>query len=161
MTKIVSNTGPIISLEKLRDGFNFIHKLYEKIILPPAVLQELSQGDFTSPLEYLRHFKIEDLIEIKPVQNICSIYEIERLDEGEKQAISLAIELNLPLLIEETIGRRLAISAGVHISGIAGQTMKAYKEKIIADFEAKAKLQELLDAGRINRRIYDKLMDSF
>jgi len=161
MAAVVSNTGPLISLEKLRDGFNFIRKLYDKIIIPPAVLQEISQGNYSNPLDYLRHFDIENLIEVRAVKNISAIPEIERLDEGEKQAISLAIELNLSLLIEETSGRRLAISAGVHISGIAGQIIKAYREKLIDNFAAKAKLQELLVAGRINRRIYDKLMDSF
>ena len=39
---IVSNTGPVISLEKLSNGFDFIRKLYDKIILPEEVLKELA-----------------------------------------------------------------------------------------------------------------------
>ncbi len=39
---IVSNTGPLISLEKLNDGFSFIRKLYEKILIPQKVLDEVS-----------------------------------------------------------------------------------------------------------------------
>jgi len=39
--------------------------------------------------------------------------EVERLHEGETQTIQLALELQLPLLIEETVGRRVAQSIGV------------------------------------------------
>ncbi|MBI5474845.1 MAG: hypothetical protein HY961_21095 [Ignavibacteriae bacterium] len=46
---IVSNTGPIISLEHLPAGFKFIRKLYEKIILPEAVVEELVADLSISP----------------------------------------------------------------------------------------------------------------
>ena len=36
--RIVSNTGPLISLEKLRQGYAFIRQLYNTIIIPPGVL---------------------------------------------------------------------------------------------------------------------------
>ena len=36
--RIVSNTGPLISLEKLSHGYDFIRQLYEKLVIPPAVL---------------------------------------------------------------------------------------------------------------------------
>ncbi|MBI5474844.1 MAG: hypothetical protein HY961_21090 [Ignavibacteriae bacterium] len=83
--------------------------------------------------------------------------DIERLDDGEQQAILLARELNLPLLIEETVGRRVATALGISVSGIAGQVVKAYKERIIGTSEAQFLLKRLLDAGRINKKIYDAL----
>jgi len=157
---IVSDTGPLISLEKLTDGYCFIRKLYDKIIIPSAVLKEVAEGGYSDPLEYLEAYKIEDLIEIKTVQKISNIPDIERLDKGEKEAISLAHQLNLPLLIEETMGRRIAQSANIHISGIAGQIMKAYKDKIINKKEAKDKLEEMFQAGRINKKIYNSLIQA-
>ncbi|TVM01577.1 MAG: hypothetical protein CV087_10680 [Candidatus Brocadia sp. WS118] len=157
---IVSDTGPLITLEKMSDGYDFIRKLYEKIIIPSAVLKEVAEGEFSDPLDYLEEYKIEDLIEIKSVQTISNIPEIERLDEGEKEAISLAYQLKLPLLIEETIGRRIAQSANIHISGIAGQIIKAYTGKIIKKKEARRKLAELFNSGRINRKIYNTLVNS-
>jgi predicted nucleic acid-binding protein len=157
---IVSDTGPLITLEKMSDGYDFIRKLYERIIIPSAVLKEVAEGEFSDPLDYLEAYKIEDLIEIKSVQTISNIPEIERLDEGEKEAISLAYQLKLPLLIEETIGRKIAQSANIHISGIAGQIIKAYAGKIIKKKEAKRKLEELFKSGRINRKIYNTLVDN-
>lgn len=157
---IVSNTGPIISLEKLSDGFEFIRKLYDKIIIPEAVLEELAGDNFPIPVEYLHVHIINDLVEVRPVLGISDIPEIHRLDEGERQAISLAYQLGLPLLIEETIGRRVALSAGIQISGIVGQLIKAFKENLIASEEAADKLKELFNSGRINRKIYNSLLSA-
>jgi predicted nucleic acid-binding protein len=155
---IVSNTGPIISLEKLGDGFDFIRKLYDKILLPDAVLQELAGDNFLTPSDYLEAHHIEELVEIRQVLKISAIPEIERLDEGEKHAISLAYQLGLPLLIEETIGRQIASAAGIQISSIAGQIIKAFKENLIGNEEAAHKLHEMFSAGRINRKIYNALI---
>jgi len=44
--RIVSNTGPLILLEKLRPGYDFIRQLYDTLIIPPGVLDEVTEGDF-------------------------------------------------------------------------------------------------------------------
>ena len=62
------------------------------------------------------------------------------------------------MLIEETIGRQIAILAGIRISGIAGQIIKAYKEKLIGSEEAESKLHEMFSSGRINRKIFLSLI---
>jgi predicted nucleic acid-binding protein len=85
---IVSNTGPLISLEKIQDGYEFIRKLYDKIIIPPKVLEEVSENYYPTPQHYLEYHNIEDLIEIRSVLSPLAISGIERLHEGEKQAIS-------------------------------------------------------------------------
>ena len=79
--------------------------------------------------------------------------EVVRLHVGEAQAIQLARELALPLLIEETVGRRVAQGLGIAISGIAGQILKAFRQGSLTAQEARNKLLELFQAGRINRRI--------
>ena len=55
--RIVSNTGPLISLEKLRQGYDFIRQLYDTIIIPPGVLDEVTEGQFATPHAYLQHRK--------------------------------------------------------------------------------------------------------
>lgn len=157
--RIVSNTGPLISLEKLDQGYDFIRRLYEKIILPPSVLSEVAEGQFADPQAYLNHYGILDLIEIQGASRPSTLPEAERLHEGERQAIQLALELQLPLLIEETVGRRVARHLGIPISGIAGQIIKAFRQEIITAAEARAKLSELFQAGRINRKIYEALFN--
>lgn len=160
MRQIVSNTGPLISLEKLHQGHAFIRRLYDKVFVAPAVLEEVAAGQFATPEEYLQHYGISDLLEVRTVSQSHVLPEAVRLHEGETQAIQLALELQLPLLIEETVGRRVAQSVGLQISGVAGQILKAFRQGISAATEAQDKLGELLRGGRINRRIYEALLAS-
>ena len=62
------------------------------------------------------------------------------------------------MLIEEEKGRNLAQTLGLQISGIAGQILKAHRQEIIEVAEAKQKLQELLQAGRIGNKMYIRLI---
>ena len=160
MRQIVSNTGPLISLEKLNQGYDFIRCLYEKLIIPSAVLDEVAAGQFVDPQEYLHHYNIIDLIEVCPVSQTPLISGVERLHDGEIQAIQLALELQLPLLIEETVGRRVAQSMGIRVSGIAGQIIMAFRQNGISATDARDKLNELFRAGRINQKIYDALLNA-
>jgi predicted nucleic acid-binding protein len=156
--RIVSNTGPLISLEKLRQGYDFIQQLYDTIIVPSGVLDEVTEGPFATPHAYLQHYGIVDLLEVHSVSRNEQLPEAARLHVGEVQAIQLAQELALPLLIEEMLGRRVAQRLGISISGIAGQIITAFRHGIISAQEARNKLLELFQAGRINRKIYEALL---
>lgn len=46
LRQIVSDTGPLISLEKITGGYRFIGRLYDRLIVPPAVIDELVAGQF-------------------------------------------------------------------------------------------------------------------
>ncbi len=41
---IVCDTGALISLEKIDNGYRFIRRLYDTLIVPPAVFEEASVG---------------------------------------------------------------------------------------------------------------------
>ena len=63
--RVVCDTGPLISLEKLSGGFRFIRRLYDGLIVPPAVLSELAAGLFEGADAYQRHYGIEDLLVVR------------------------------------------------------------------------------------------------
>ncbi len=153
--RIVSDTGPLISLEKLTGGFRFIRKLYDVVLVPPAVLRELAQGQFESTEAYLAHYDVAGILEVKDVSSSSVQSEVKHLDEGERQAIQLAVDEGLPLLIEEQAGRKTARELGLHISGIAGQLRKGFQEGVLNAEEAKGKLDEMLRAGRINTKVHE------
>jgi len=142
----------------LRQGYEFIRQLYDTIIIPPGVLDEVTEGQFAPLHAYLQHYGIVDLIEVQTVPRSAQLPAATRLHVGEAQAIQLARELALPLLIEETVGRRVARGLGTPISGIAGQILKAFRQGSLTAQEARNKLLELLQAGRINRKIYEALL---
>ena len=39
--EVVSDTGPLISLERLPDGHQWMQELYTGIVMPPSVTDEL------------------------------------------------------------------------------------------------------------------------
>ncbi len=155
MNSIVSNTGPLISLEHLSGGFNFLRKLHCQIIIPPAVLQEVSVK-YDTPEEFFEVHQISDFLIVQSPKVLLTDIP---LHVGEIAAISLAIEQQLPLLIEEYDGRQAAQDKGLQISGIAGQIFKAHYQKKISTREAVAYMDQLLDARRINSSIHQVIID--
>ena len=85
---VVSDTGPLIPLEKLTDGFGFIRLLYDTILISPTVLKELEEGLFNEGISYLDHYGISDLIEIVEMDLELSLPGTEDLDKGERGALS-------------------------------------------------------------------------
>jgi hypothetical protein len=77
--RIVSNTGPLISLEKLQQGYDVIRQLYDTIIIPPGMLDEVAEGQFATPQAYLQHYGIVDLIEVHAVSQSERLLEAARL----------------------------------------------------------------------------------
>jgi predicted nucleic acid-binding protein len=154
---VVSDTGPLISLEKLGDGYRLLRLLYDKVLIPPSVLAEVIQGQFVDEQAYTEHYGISGFLQVVEAQSKRPLPESELLHLGETDAIRLALERDLPLLIEEEVGRRVAQQLGLHISGIAGQILKAFRNGTMPLPEANNKLRELLDAGRINKTIYEGL----
>lgn len=56
------------------------------------------------------------------------------LDEGEAQAIALALEMNCDLLLmDERIGTNIARQEGLQTVGLVGVLIKAKEEKIISE----------------------------
>ncbi|MBD2429081.1 hypothetical protein [Phormidium sp. FACHB-1136] len=157
---IVSDTGPLISLEKITDGYSLMGKLYRQILIPHGVAQELCQGMFSSWDAYYEHYGLSGFVTVVEIQGIKSYLGCETLDEGEKQAIHLALERQLPVLIEEEQGRRIAQTLGLKVSGVAGQILKAYRNQLISADRAQTNLAELLKAGRIGKRLYGGLIEN-
>ena len=51
--RIVSNTGPLISLEKLHRGYDFIRRIYEQLVVLATGLAEVAEGQFENPQAYV------------------------------------------------------------------------------------------------------------
>ena len=156
MKRIVSDTSPLISLEKIDGGYKLFRQLYDKVLVPPAVLRELAAGPFESEEAYLSHFGIDDLLQVETPEH-SEREETEHLDPGEREAIALALEFDLPLLIEEEAGRTLARELGIRISGIAGQILQAVREEIIGADRANRMLGALKRKGRINQQVFESV----
>lgn len=84
--------------------------------------------------------------------------ELAHLHPGETDAIRLALNLGLELLIEEEKGRQAAERLGIPYSGIAGQLLIAVQEGVLPRAEGRRQLKILLDRGRVNKRVFDTVL---
>ncbi len=86
------------------------------------------------------------------------------IDDGEIEAISLALELKLQLIIDERKGRKIAVEQGLKIVGILGILIENYRQKFISLDESIYYLNLFKKNGlRISKELekifYNKLKD--
>ena len=126
---IVSDTSPINYLI-LIGQIDLLPQLFEQIIIPQAVYNELS--DSLAPLS-VQNWTIDtpSWLKIQPVSQPTD--EIKNLlDPGESEAIILAQELNADLLLlDDMKARRIAKQRGLVITGILGILDQATNMKLI------------------------------
>lgn len=109
MTTIVSDTSPINYLLLIGE-VEILPKLFNEVLIPPAVHAEL-QNPRTPPIVFAW---AADLPAWAKVQQPSEIDYTIDLGAGEREAISLALELNIPaLLIDERKGRLAAEQRGL------------------------------------------------
>ena len=123
---MVADTGPLIVLFKT-DLLFLLREIYHEVLIPEAVANELTEKE-----EGIVLLKSNPWIKVKKVEEkkILSILK-SILGSGEAEAIALAMEMNLPLLIDERKGRMLAKEAGIKIRGTLGVLVEAKKKGLI------------------------------
>jgi uncharacterized protein len=105
----VADTGVLIELSSL--GYlETLQQLFEKVLVPPAVLLELQTVIAPSWLE-LSH----------PSQDILEIVNSEtNLGRGESEALAVALELKAWILLDDRKARRYAKNKGISSIGTLG-----------------------------------------
>ena len=149
---VVSDTTPISSLYRIGHLY-LLHDLFERVILPSAVMSELLQ---LKKWGYdLQEISLSSWIEVKTVSNQEYLSQLNHiLDAGEAEAIALAKELHAELLLtDEMKGRAIAKKEGLQIVGTLGILLSSKNFGLIP------KIQQPLDAliHEANFRISDSL----
>jgi len=118
---VVANTSPINYLV-LIGQIEILPRLYTRIAIPPAVLEELKRPAAPEPVrDWATH--PPSWLEILTAKSIVSI---ARLDPGETEAIALAIEIQAEvLLIDEQTGRQEAARRGLKVAAWKTSSMAA------------------------------------
>ena len=130
---VVSDTSPLSGLA-IVGKLSLLRALYGQIVIPEAVASELRRGGQDEP----RIAQVLSLswVEIKPSTNHSLIDELQtiyKLDKGESEAITLALELTADaLLIDERLGRREASRLGLAITGMLGVLLAAKKQNLVS-----------------------------
>lgn len=136
---IVADAGPVIAFA--RSGrLDILRSVVGEVAVPEAVYQELVTGGQGRPgsveieqSPWFRRYGVTEPV-IAP-----------DLHEGEREAIALARQLSLPVLMDERRGRRLARRRGVPVVGTLWILATAKRQGTLS--EVKPVLEAMLTAG--------------
>ncbi|MBI2971999.1 MAG: DUF3368 domain-containing protein [Candidatus Aenigmarchaeota archaeon] len=153
---VLSNSSPLVYLAKL-GKLGLLRTLYNRIIVPEAVLSELRAGTEHPELSILEQAVNEGWVTAK---ESGMHVRAPGLGKGEIALINLAKDLKPGLvLVDDASARKIMESFGFNVKGTLYVLLLAYKKKIIAKNEAKRLVDELIVAGfRISTEIYSTVM---
>ena len=131
---VVADTGPLIALGRV--GYlKLLHDLYQGVLIPPAVHDELHLGSGRPGAEQSADALERGWLEVQELSagSAPSLSELVLiLDPGEAEAILLAEVVNCKfLLIDERKGRAIATHRGVPVVGTAGVLLAAKKRGLL------------------------------
>jgi len=138
---IVSDATALITLINI-DEFQVLSLFAEKLIITPEVYAEVTQQAHAK--KYMERQKeygfisIQSYVDSSRFDAFCYL-----LDAGEAASITLALEKNLPLIIDEKKGRKFAQAQGVEIIGLVGILRYLYVEDVLTKEEIQDIIQKL------------------
>ncbi len=137
---IVSDTSPLVVLFKARLLF-ILKEVHEEVLVPEAVERELRRKPEGTII-----FSDNPWITATDVKNTELVKVLMLVvDEGEAEAIALALHSSARILIDEKRGRNAARKLGLEIRGTLGLLAEAKNKSIIRS--VKECIDELLEAG--------------
>ena len=126
----VSNTTPLRYLIAIGQD-DLLGKLFEKVFVPTGVHEELT--DARTP-EAVRR-RVLSWFEVRAVRQSHEATFPVTLHRGEREAILLAEALRADvLLVDEQIGRTIALSRKLPLSGTLGVLERADRMGFVSDF---------------------------
>ena len=129
MILVVADTSPLNYLVQI-DGAELLPALYGRVLIPAAVLAELSQPE--APPSVQRWLAGRPAwLEMREVEGPPSP-ALSGLDAGEAEAIQLAEEQHADLLlIDERQGSRIAQQHGLEVTGTLGVLLQAARRGLV------------------------------
>lgn len=93
---VISNSSPIIALARIR-RLDIFQKLFEKVVIPPIVYQEVAPQGKRGPQYTHIHDSVAEFFKVLEPQNSHGF--TRKLQQGERGVLNLAIELEADMLI--------------------------------------------------------------
>ena len=139
---VVSNSSILIHLSRIGKLW-LLKEIFGKVVIPKAVYKEcIVEGKAGSD-----EIKSSEWIEVREIRdlNLKKVLQM-LLDEGEAEAIVLALESNADLiLLDETEARKIAKGLGLKVTGTIGILLKAKKIGLIENL--KKEVEALRETG--------------
>jgi predicted nucleic acid-binding protein len=127
---IVSNTGPLIALAKA-DQLGLLTVLFGTVFIPPAVHRELlaKTGAEADRLDQVlgEWLTVAQRPELPPQAESELLY----IDAGVREAVTLAQQMGLAVIMDDRLGRQAARRLGVTVTGTVGVVIEARRSELI------------------------------
>jgi len=148
-TVIISNSTPLINFAAIQ-RLDILETLFGKIWIPTAVERELLEKGKLYPSTEALKTRWSTLIETHTIKNVLLRMVLKlNVDDGEAEAITLAVEQNAQwLLLDEERGRTIAASYNISCLGSIGCLIRAKRIGLIPA------IKPLLDAMQTEARFW-------
>ena len=162
MHEAVSNSSTLIHLSAI-GHLKLLREFHSKIIIPPAVWKEVvDEGKGRPGVQEIQKAQKQGWVKIVKPQNqplLKLLYS--QLDDGEAQAIALAIEQKASIIfLDEADARKVAEIYGIQKTGVIGILIRARLQKKISSL--KVELDRLQNKSNfwIDKKLYKKAIES-
>ena len=131
MDLVVSDFSPLVHLSRLSLMF-VLPALYDRVLVPDVVWHEVGLNGGEIEAKAVQAAKAEGWLEVEGIRLDRSRFPSTRqVDDGELGAIQLAQANGALLLIDDLLGRELALSVGLQITGTVGVLVRAREQGLI------------------------------
>jgi len=130
MKIIIADSSTLIALLDT-NNFSLLFELFKEIIVTDELYSEITQKFYHK--EKIDSYILSNRLKLVTIEH-NEMYEMlrKRLDKGESESIALAKKLELPLIIDERKGRKIAQSLEINIIGFVGIVLKLLEKEIIS-----------------------------
>jgi len=152
MRLIISDSTTIIMLLNI-DGVDVLTNIFSLVYIPQKVYDEIV---IEEQISLDKDFFVIKEIEDKKLYNLLS----KSLDAGECEAIVLAKEMDLSLIIDEKKGRKIASNLGINIFGFIGLLVLNHKNGSLSKEESIDVFYRAKNQGfRVSLRLEKEFLD--
>ncbi len=123
MKLIISDSTTIITLLNI-NRLDVLKNIFSLVYIPKKVYDEIV---IEEKITLNKNFFVVKEINDKNLYTLLT----KSLDKGESEAITLAKEMNLSLIIDEKKGRKIASNLGINIFGFVGLLVLNYKKEML------------------------------
>lgn len=140
---IVADSGPLIAFARI-GRLDLLHEVVGEVVIPDAVSDDVMIKGKGRP--GAAELEGADWIQRKTLTDRFALSSLPaHLHAGEAEAILLAAELRLPLLIDERRGRKAALDRGIEMFGSVSILAQAKRRGLID--QARPLLGAMLASG--------------
>ena len=147
---IISDSTALIILFDL-DRIELLENLFEVVYITPIILEEIS---IKYPVVLPSFMQVEVLKDDELFNSLKML-----LDLGESEAIALAKEMDLSIIIDEKRGRKIAKGMRLKVIGLLGVVYLNVKKGFLTKDEAISFLDDAVNHGyRISQKMVDDVL---